>query len=133
MPLTTTHAGPLTRDERDLLTHISRFGSDGYPVGKVGSMWRWSYRDTHSERAYTSKKQATQNFEQYLETLRRRDGEAAYTAAIAAQNERILGWLNAELKTAGGVAPFTATVEHEFLYLFDKNGKSFRISVERID
>ena len=34
----------LTDDERSLLTHVTMFGSDGYPIKKTGRGWTWSYR-----------------------------------------------------------------------------------------
>jgi hypothetical protein len=34
----------LTDGERSLLTHVCRFGSDGYPIRKLGRGWVW-----HSE------------------------------------------------------------------------------------
>ena len=36
----------LTEDERALLVHLSRWGSDGYPIQKLARArgWTWSYR-----------------------------------------------------------------------------------------
>ena len=34
----------LTEDENALLTHISRWGSDGYPLNHLKRGWTWDYR-----------------------------------------------------------------------------------------
>lgn len=66
---------PLSEDERALLAHISRWGSDGYPVSKLGSdRWQWGpWRSIKGPpRIFRSKKQAIENFEIYLAILRER-------------------------------------------------------------
>ncbi len=57
----------VTADERDLLTHVSRWGSDGYPVKRVGSRhWSWSYRDSiNTPAVYKTKREAVASFEAY--------------------------------------------------------------------
>lgn len=78
---------PLTEDEKSLMTHISRFGSDGYPVAKVGSHhWVWGpFRSIKGAPVvFPTKKQAVQSFENYMDSLRARLGEEARRRAVAA-------------------------------------------------
>jgi len=65
----------LTERESFMLNHITRFGSEGYPVQKVGSRhWSWAYgngSDTHScPVTFPTKKLAVASFESHLEILR---------------------------------------------------------------
>lgn len=60
----------LTPDEIDLMTHISRWGSDGYPVHKFGHKWDWQYRSLQSGRLYSTKREAVLAFEAYYDILR---------------------------------------------------------------
>lgn len=52
--------GNLTENEAALLSHIMRWGSDGYPIMKRGSRWFWD--DAHgvkgSPTPYKTKKEA---------------------------------------------------------------------------
>ena len=60
----------LTADERDLMTHISRFGSSGYPLVKLGKSWSWNYRDSiSSAEKFPTRKAAIASFEAYHSTL----------------------------------------------------------------
>ncbi len=60
----------LTNDERDLMTHISRFGSSGYPLVKMGKSWSWNYRDSiSSAEKFPTKKAAVSSFEAYHQSL----------------------------------------------------------------
>lgn len=69
--MTFTYDRPLTDDERDLLVHIRMWGSDGYPVRKVGSRhWSWDYRSLESKVCFHTKREAVASFEAYLEVLR---------------------------------------------------------------
>jgi hypothetical protein len=36
-----TPVGNLSQSEMDWLQHMIRWGSDGYPIGKVGRVWIW--------------------------------------------------------------------------------------------
>lgn len=65
----------LTERESFMLNHIMRWGSDGYPVQKVGSRhWSWAYgsgNDTHQcPVVFPTKKQAVSSFEAHLDILR---------------------------------------------------------------
>jgi hypothetical protein len=65
----------LTERESFILNHITRFGSEGYPVQKVSSRhWSWNYgngEDMHScPVVFPTKKQAVASFEGHLEILR---------------------------------------------------------------
>lgn len=62
----------LTADERDLLTHVSRFGSEGYPVSKVGSRhWSWTWRGKCGPpTVFRTKREAVASFERFLDVLR---------------------------------------------------------------
>jgi hypothetical protein len=65
----------LTELESFMLNHISRFGSTGYPVQKVGSHhWSWQYGNGDDSHAcpvvFPTKKQAVASFEGHLEILR---------------------------------------------------------------
>lgn len=65
---------PLSDDEAALLYHVGRFGSDGYPVERVGRKWHW--RDWLSVRGapmtYRTKRSATEAFEGWLALARLR-------------------------------------------------------------
>jgi hypothetical protein len=64
-------AGRISEDERDLLTHVSMWGSDGYPVTKVGSRhWTWSWRGSvNCPVVFPTKRQAVASFESYYAIL----------------------------------------------------------------
>ncbi len=57
----------ITEDERALLTHVMRWGSDGYPVERIGRAWHW--RDWRSVRGaptvYRTKREAVAAFEAF--------------------------------------------------------------------
>lgn len=74
----------LNDSERDLLLHIDRWASSGYPVEKLGRKWWWKYRELQAGTLYPTKKAAVASFEAYLavlreaqkvETLARRDAD----------------------------------------------------------
>jgi len=60
---------PLSDDEAGLLYHVQRWGSDGYPIERVGRSWHW--RDWRSVRgapvAYRTKTAAVGAFEAWEE------------------------------------------------------------------
>ena len=61
----------VTDDERDLLGHIRMWGSDGYPVRKVGSRhWAWSFRSLESRVVFPTKREAVASFERHVTELR---------------------------------------------------------------
>ncbi len=57
----------ITGGERELLAHISRWGSDGYPVAKAGRRWIWYefYGVKGSPIVYRTKKDAVAAFETF--------------------------------------------------------------------
>lgn len=60
-------------DELALLVHVSRWGSAGYPVAKVGSRhWAWGpWRSIQgAPGVYKTKREATAQFENFLDVLR---------------------------------------------------------------
>ena len=78
---------PLSEDERGLMTHISRWGSDGYPVHKVGSKhWVWGpFRSINGAPVcFPTKKQAVESFEKYMDSLRERYGYERQAEALKA-------------------------------------------------
>ena len=70
-----THTEPtrrgLTEDERALLTHISRWGSDGYPVRRVGRGWMWGeWRSIKGPPViFRTKREAVASFEAFESIL----------------------------------------------------------------
>jgi hypothetical protein len=67
---------PLSKDERALLAHVAMFGSDGYPVQKLGS--RWQVADAFGVKGppmlYRTKREATAAFEAWLRMAHERLG-----------------------------------------------------------
>ncbi len=61
----------LTEDERALLTHLSRFGSDGYPVRKLGREWTWGpWRSVSGPPTlFKTKREAVASFERFYDIL----------------------------------------------------------------
>lgn len=77
-------ARPLHDDERALLNHVMRWGSDGYPVARVASRhWSWSFRTLSAPRCYPTKREATTSFETYLDVVRELHARESYARAIA--------------------------------------------------
>lgn len=82
------HDRPLTDDDRALLSHINHFGSDGYPVKKLGRGWHYEFRTISSPVIYKTKRDAIAALETYLGVLRDCLGNEAYRRAIAEQAAR---------------------------------------------
>lgn len=60
----------LSDDENALLVHVTRWGSDGYPVKKLGRGWSWSYRGIKGPPVvYKTKREAIASFERYHSLL----------------------------------------------------------------
>lgn len=85
---------PLTDGEAELLCHISRWGSDGYPIERVGRSWHWrTWRTVRgSPIVYKTKRAATEAFEAWHDLALRR--WAAFkrihpTAILTGQGVRI--------------------------------------------
>lgn len=62
----------LSDDERALLAHVMREGSDAYPVRKLGRGWTWGpWRSIEGPpTVFKTKREAHRSFEAYLEILR---------------------------------------------------------------
>ena len=60
----------LSEDENALLTHVSMWGSDGYPVRKLGHGWTWSFRGIKGPPVITkTKRAAVKSFVAYYAIL----------------------------------------------------------------
>ena len=61
----------ITEDEQALLAHIVRWGSDGYPVKKLGRGWTWGpWRGVQGPPAvFKRKRDAVESFEKFLDVL----------------------------------------------------------------
>ena len=62
----------LSENEKRILTHISRWGSDGYPIHKSGNKWMWVefFGINGAPTIYKTKKEAFAAFEIFLDVLR---------------------------------------------------------------
>lgn len=77
---------PLSEDERSLLIHISRWGSEGWPIHKVGSHhWVWGpfLSIKGAPVVFKTKKAACESFEKYYNSVLARHGEDARRKAVA--------------------------------------------------
>lgn len=68
---TTMRENRLTEDENWLLTHIQMFGSDAYPIHKLGKTWTWGpVRGIKGPPVmFGMKRDAVQSFEAYMAIL----------------------------------------------------------------
>lgn len=72
------HRLALTEDERKVLDANGRYGSDGYPVHKLGGEWTWSWDGKISTpAAFKTKREAVASWEAYVDMLRERCGAEA--------------------------------------------------------
>lgn len=79
----TTTTRTLTADETALLSHVTMFGSDGYPLQKVKSGWTWGYRGVQGPPVvFRTKREAAASLEAFLAVLREANGRQAQAAAI---------------------------------------------------
>jgi hypothetical protein len=63
---------PITNDERDLLAHVTMFGSPGYPVRKCGRGWIWGTdRVKGPPTVFKTKREAVASFEAFEKVLLR--------------------------------------------------------------
>jgi hypothetical protein len=61
----------ITEGERRLLQHISQWGSEGYPIQKVGRGWTWGADGVRGPPVlFKTKREAIESFEKYLDILR---------------------------------------------------------------
>ena len=80
---------PVTEDERAMMTHISMWGSDGYPVRKCGSRhWTWDFRSVTCPRVFPTKREATASFERFADMIRDCMAFESWERAVAAQAAR---------------------------------------------
>ena len=60
----------LTDDERALLMHVTRWGSDGYPIQKLKRGWTWSYRSIQGPPVvFRTRREAVASFEAFENVL----------------------------------------------------------------
>jgi hypothetical protein len=69
-----TFSNNLTEGENQFLQHMIMFGSDGYPVGKLGRKWQFAkaFGAGGTPTLYPTKRQAVEAVERYLDILRAR-------------------------------------------------------------
>jgi hypothetical protein len=67
----TNKSNLLTQAESDFLRHMSRWGSDGYPIQKAGRKWFWTdfWGCKGSPIAYKTKREAATAIESYISLL----------------------------------------------------------------
>jgi hypothetical protein len=73
----------LTADERAALTHHSRWGSDGYPIVKLGPKWTIDHRCAPKAPLYRTKRDAIRAWEILIAKWIRLAGLEAYDQALA--------------------------------------------------
>jgi hypothetical protein len=76
----------LTAAEKETLMWDSRFGSDSYPIRKIGR--HWSIDRQGDTRCFATKREAVQAWEIYISILIRLSGLAAQERAFAELSER---------------------------------------------
>ena len=60
----------LTEDENALLAHLSHWGSNGYPIQKLGRGWTWSFRGIKGPPViFKTRREAVASFEAYEQIL----------------------------------------------------------------
>jgi len=77
----------LTVDERDALSHSSRWGSDGRPIERIGRGWTYRWRSIEAPALYRTKREAVDAWETLLAIYRRISGLRARECALAEQRE----------------------------------------------
>jgi hypothetical protein len=78
------HGDRLTADQRQALTHWSRFGSDGYPIVRCGRKWLVEHRAATRLPLYPTKAAAVRAWEILIATWIRLSGLEARDRALAA-------------------------------------------------
>lgn len=63
-----TFSRKLTEGENELLAHTIRWGSDGYPISKVGRRWHWreAFGVKGAPVSYKTKREAFAAFEAWI-------------------------------------------------------------------
>lgn len=61
----------LTEGENMLLQHVTRYGSTGYPIGKVGRFWHWrdAFGVKGSPTPYKTKRAAHEAFQAWQQLM----------------------------------------------------------------
>jgi len=79
------HTRPVTENERRLVSHVMMWGSDSYPVRKVGSRWIVDefFGCKGAPTTFKTKREATASFEAFLDILIDSLGEEARQRALA--------------------------------------------------
>lgn len=72
----------LTEAERRLMTHVSMFGSAGYPLRKLGRKWTLDHDAIPHAPLYATKRAAVEAFEIYEAIWRRLSGLASHERAM---------------------------------------------------
>lgn len=67
----------ISEDEKALLTHTTMFGSDGYPIRKLGRGWYWDFRSLSAPEVYKTKRECLAAFERFIDVLVDASGENA--------------------------------------------------------
>lgn len=77
----------LTEDEKMALVHNSRWGSDSYPVVKLGHKWNLAHPLAKSDPLYKTKREAVAAWEIKLAMWRALSGIEAYNRTMAERGE----------------------------------------------
>lgn len=60
----------ITTGEQRLMTHVTMFGSKGYPVHKLGRGWTWGCHDVPGPpKVFRTKREAVASFEAFWRVL----------------------------------------------------------------
>lgn len=64
-------ATTMSESEKSFLSHMMRWGSDGYPIQKISGKWYWTefFGIQGAPCSYKTKKSATQAVEKYIDVL----------------------------------------------------------------
>lgn len=67
----TKQVAALSASEKSIVQHVSRWGSDGYPITKVGRRWHWNemFGVRGAPVSYKTKRAAVQAFENFHDLL----------------------------------------------------------------
>jgi hypothetical protein len=60
----------ISEDEKGLINHVMRWGSDGYPVKHLGRGWTWNFRSIQGPPVvFRTKREAVTSFEAFHAVL----------------------------------------------------------------
>lgn len=78
----------ITEAERSLMTHVSMWGSDGYPITKLKRGWIWGTSEVKGPPVvFKTKRECVESFERFHDVLIAAYGEEAQARAIAEMNQ----------------------------------------------